>query len=402
MTAYQMPAEQLRVGHPTPFGLVDAAGRLLMARGMVIESAEHREQLLARGAYIDSHDTEAYQRMLTSMLDSMLLHNETLGRIARAQPETAPMPLQPGPASRQADPLQAVRGLQMHVGKLLRETPQGDFQHRLRRQGEALFALADADADTALLILIDATTCEARDYSTTHAMLVAVIADLAARHLPGWTATQRASLRCAALTMNISMTAMQDVLAQQLTPPNPQQRKQIDEHAERGAALLAASGVRDALWIEAIRHHHAAPPGPLADLPAGQQLARLIKRADIFAARLSPRRKRSALSGAAAAKAAYLDERQQPDEAGAAIVKATGIYPPGSYVRLASGEIAVVMRRGSRANEPLVAGVIGRSGTPIAEPALRDTRLAQHAVTAGVAPGDVRLRLNLERLLRLL
>ena len=402
MTAYQMPAEQLRVGHPTPFGLVDAGGHLLMARGMVIESAQHREQLLARGAYIDSQDTEAYQRALTNKLGEMLLHDETLGRIAQAQPDAKGLPLQGGAATQRSDPLQVVRALQMHVGKLLRETPQADFQERLHRQGEALFALAEADPDTALLILIDATTCEARDYSTTHAMLVAVIADLAARHLPGVPEAHRASLRCAALTMNISMTALQDVLAQQLAPPNPQQRQHIDQHAERGAAMLAASGVRDALWIEAVRHHHDAPPGPLAELPAGQQLARLIKRADIFAARLSPRRKRSALSGAAAAKAAYLDERQQPDEAGAAIVKATGIYPPGSYVRLASNETAVVMRRGNRANEPLVAGVIGRSGTPIAEPALRDTRIAQHAVTAGVAPGDVKLRLNLERLLRLL
>jgi HD-GYP domain-containing protein (c-di-GMP phosphodiesterase class II) len=402
MTAYQMPAEQLRVGHPTPFGLVDAAGHLLMARGMVIESAEHREQLLARGAYIDSQDTEAYQRALTNKIGSMLLQDETLGRIAQAQPDVSAPAGLGGAERKQIDPLQAVRGLQMHVGKLLRETPQADFPARLLKQADALFALAETDPDTALLILIDATTYEQRDYSTTHAMLVAVVCDQAARHLPGWTAEQRASLRCAALTMNIAMTVLQDILAQQVTPPNPQQREQIDRHAERGAQLLATGGVDDALWIEAVRHHHGAPPGPLAALPAAQQMARLIKRADIFAARLSPRRKRSALSGAAAAKAAYLDDNKKPDEAGAAVVKATGIYPPGSYVRLASGEVAVVMRRGVRANEPLVAGVIGRSGTPIAEPALRNTRLAQHAVTAGVAPDDVKLRLNLERLLRLL
>ena len=403
MIAYQVPAEHLRIGHPTPFGLVDAAGKLLMARGMVIESEEHRDQLLARGAYIDSHDTEAYQRILTSMLDTMLLHNEKLGRIAQAQPDTAPMALHPlAAAPTRADPLQVVRGLQMHVGKLLRDAPQADFHGRLLKQGEALFAFADEDPDTALLVLIDAATSEQRDYSTTHAMLVAVVADLAARHVPGWTPALRSSLRCAALSMNIAMTNLQDVLAQQLSPPSAQQRVLIDSHAQRGADMMAACGVDDALWIEAVRHHHDAPPGPLAGRPPGQQLARLIKRADIFAARLSPRRRRSALSGAAAAKAAYLDERQQPDDAGAAIVKATGIYPPGSYVRLASGETAVVMRRGARANEPRVAGVIGRSGTPIAEPALRDTRLAQHAVTAGVAPDDVKLRLNLPRLLRLL
>ena len=405
MTAYQMPAEQLRVGHPTPFGLVDAAGQLLMARGKLIESEEHREQLLARGAYIDAQDTEAYQRALTSKLGTMLLHDEPLGKIAQAQPDAAALAApNAAPAERRpaADPLQVVRGLQMHIGKLLREAPQADFAARLARQAETLFALAEADPDTALLALVDATTCESRDYSTTHAMLVAVVCDLAARHVPAWTHEQRASLRCAALTMNIAMTALQDALAQQLAPPNPLQRRQIDSHAQRGADLLAAGGVDDALWIEIVRHHHGAPPGPLADLPPAQQLARLVKRADIFAARLSPRRRRSALSGAAAAKAAYLDEHQQPDAAGAAIVKATGIYPPGSYVRLASGEIAVVMRRGARANEPLVAGVIGRTGSPIVEPALRDTRLAQHAVTAGVAPDAVKLRLNLERLLSLL
>ena len=40
-------------------------------------------------------------------------------------------------------------------------------------------------------------------------------------------------------------------------------------------------------------------------------------RIDIFGARLSPRRTRKALSGAAAARAVFLDEHQQPDEAGA-------------------------------------------------------------------------------------
>jgi len=49
-----------------------------------------------------------------------------------------------------------------------------------------------------------------------------------------------------------------------------------------------------------------------------------------------------------------------------------------------------------------VASVVSRVGTPLGEPALRNTRLAAHAVTAGVAPQEVRLRLNIERLLRLL
>ncbi|HMC14887.1 MAG TPA: phosphohydrolase, partial [Albitalea sp.] len=110
---------------------------------------------------------------------------------------------------------------------------------------------------------------------------------------------------------------------------------------------------------------------------------------------------RQAMAATAAAKAAYLDEHQQADEAGAAIIKAVGIYPPGSYVRLASNEVGVVLRRGRRANEPLVASVISRAGTPLGEPAIRDTRIKPHEISGGVAPHEVKIRLNLERLMQL-
>ena len=401
MSVSQLPPEQLRIGHPVPFGLLDSEGHLLMARGMVIETAAHRQQLIDRGVYVDQQDSEAYCRSMAGKLDSMLRQNELLGRIAQAHPDAANVEVLM-PARKQASPLASFSDLQMHAGKLLREAPQADFVARLRKLQDEVLGMVNSDADTALLVLIDATTSELRQYSATHAMLVTVVCELAARNLPGWRAEWSEPLRCAALTMNMAMTALQDTLALQTTPPNPHQRAQIDSHAERAAQSLQAAGADDALWVEAVRHHHDSPPGPLAALPPAHQLARLIQRADIFAARLSPRSKRAALSGAAAAKAAYLDERQQADEAGAAIIKATGIYPPGSYVRLASGEVAVVLRRGSRANEPLVASVLSRAGTPLGEPSLRNTRLALYAVTAGVAPQEVRLRLNLERLIRLL
>ena len=105
------------------------------------------------------------------------------------------------------------------------------------------------------------------------------------------------------------------------------------------------------------------------------------------------------MSATAAARATYLDENQAPDEAGAAIIKALGIYPPGCFVQLASGELGVVLKRGIRANEPRVASVMGRSGAPLGEPIVRDTRLKAHEVKAGVAPKDVRVRVTASKLL---
>jgi hypothetical protein len=126
-----------------------------------------------------------------------------------------------------------------------------------------------------------------------------------------------------------------------------------------------------------------------------------MQRADIFSARLSMRRSRPAMAASAALKAAYLDEHQQADEAGKALIQATGIYPPGSYVRLASGELGLVLRHGVHAKAPKVASLISKSGTPLVEPVLRDTRTRPHDVVAGVAPHEVKVRLPMEKMLRL-
>ena len=108
------------------------------------------------------------------------------------------------------------------------------------------------------------------------------------------------------------------------------------------------------------------------------------------------------MTATAAAKSAYLDENQQPDEAGAAIIKAVGIYPPGSFVRLASEEVAIVLKRGLRASIPVVACVVGINGIPLSKPVVRDTRHKVYEITASAAAHEVKVRLSVENLLQLL
>lgn len=394
-TLHPLPPEALRVGVALPFALREANGALVAARGAVIASEAQLQALASRELFLDETDSENLARAVAGKVDSMLRQNAPLGQIAQARPEAA---AGAQAARRLQDPISAWASVQTRASVLLRQPAADDFVPRLAALQAEVLDLLDRDADLALLILIQGTTSESRNYSVGHALLVAAVCELAARHLAAWPAAWREPLRCAALTMNIAMTALQDVLALQEAPPSPQQRALIDRHAELGAERLRACGVGDELWLAAVAQHHASRPGRLAELPAAAQLARLIQRADIFAARLSRRRTRQALSGMAAAKAAYLDENRQADDAGAAIVKATGIHPPGSFVRLASGEVAVVLRRGRLANEPLVASVLSAAGMPLCEPARRDTRIARHAVAAGVAPQELRLRLNLEQL----
>jgi ribosomal protein S16 len=130
-------------------------------------------------------------------------------------------------------------------------------------------------------------------------------------------------------------------------------------------------------------------------------MARMIRRADMFAARLAPRASRVPTAPAAAMQASYFDENRQVDEAGAALIKAVGIYSPGSFVRLSTNEVAVVIRRGANTTTPRVAVVINRDGIPTVEPTIRDTSQREHRIVASVPHRDVKVQLNLQRMLAL-
>ena len=95
---------------------------------------------------------------------------------------------------------------------------------------------------------------------------------------------------------------------------------------------------------------------------------------------------------------ALLDEGGHTDEAGQALIRTLGVYPPGVWVKLQCGEIAMVLRRTTMAKAPVVVSLVGRSGLPLDVPAMRNTKLPDYAVTGALPPGQVKLRPNLDLL----
>ena len=238
-------------------------------------------------------------------------------------------------------------------------------------------------------------------YSATHAMLVGCVCMVVAREMLRWPDARVLQVGSAALTMNIAMTELQDPLAQQSQPLTSQQIVAVEDHASRSEQLLRRRGVADPVWLEAVLCHHHRSPGPLAKKSEAQQMARLVQRADIFGARLAPRVARSPMPVTAAMQASYYDEEHRVDEAGAALVKTLGVYPPGAFVRLATQEVAVVLRRGATATTPRVAVVMNRDGMPTGEMIPRYTSQAAWKITGVVAYRDIRVQLPLDRLLAL-
>ena len=205
----------------------------------------------------------------------------------------------------------------------------------------------------------------------------------------------------AALTMNIGMSVLQDRLAVQREAPNDAQRQQIEEHSARSVGLLMELGLNDPQWLEAVRDHHLTQAGDLGSRTPGQRMARLIQRADMFAARLSPRAARRPSTAALAMKGCYFDENNEIDEAGAALLKAVGVYSPGALVRLVNQEVGVVVRRGANTTTPRVAILVNRDGFATGEHVIRDTSQRELRIASSVAQQDCKVKINLNRLLAL-
>ena len=74
-----------------------------------------------------------------------------------------------------------------------------------------------------------------------------------------------------------------------------------------------------------------------------QRLVRILGTVDRYAALISPRKTRSGRSAAESLQILQQDQ-QYADEVKQALTEVVGTYPPGTYVQLDNGEIAVVLR----------------------------------------------------------
>lgn len=387
----------LEPGYPLAFSLRDVDGRVLVHRGAAIADEQQLGYLLARALFIDESEQGAVRRQLNAQVDQLFRSGDTtLGALAALRPEfdqraTEPMPL--------VEPPLEWPDLESRARVLLGDTRAPRWLSRIDDLAEDMLKRLDRQVDATLLRFIHMAGHQPENYATHHAILVMLLCALAGPRLPGWQPQWRRSLTRAALSMNVGMTTLQQELVRQAQPLSATQRAQVDAHAERGVDLLREAGVEDPLWLGAMRHHHDAPSGSLARLEPEMRLARLIQRADRYAARLSARRNRAALSAKAAAQAAFFDEGGHPDEAGQALLAETGLHPPGAWVKLACGEIALVMKRAPSPTAPLiVVSLVNREGLPLAVPALRNTALPKYKVEAGVPSGEVRVQPNLEAL----
>ena len=359
ITSDRVPLPQvrdlLRVGQALPFRVLDAQGRLLLNEGQLIADEGQFESLVERGAWAERALVEA----------------------ARAAQAAAAARTKAAPPQSLFDRWEK---LLWEFDKLTRAL----VRHQVPGSAVAPFfvslqALVDVDPDVALFLSVRQDDRRFAMYALTHSLHCAVVTLLTGRHL-GWPEDKVRSLVCAALTMNLVTLELQAVMAEQDTPPTTKQLDQIRAHPDATVKLLRELGIEDEVWLTTIAEHHERPGG--GGYPRGLtevgELAQVLRAADVFMAKISPRAKRPPMTPQAATR--QLFQLRPGDPLAMALIKTVGIHPPGSLLKLITGEVAVAIRRPVKGTQPLVATLSDKTGRPIGETHRRDTAQPEFAV----------------------
>jgi HD-GYP domain-containing protein (c-di-GMP phosphodiesterase class II) len=195
------------------------------------------------------------------------------------------------------------------------------------------------------------------------------------------------------------MLHLQDQLQHRREPLTQAQRDEIHQHPQRGVEMLRGAGVTDGVWLDGVLHHHESLDG--SGYPGGLRegeisaCAQLIHLADLYAARVSARDYRPGKPPSQALREIFLSRGQSVNATLAAVlIKELGVYPPGTFVRLANGELALAIRRGAAPDAPIVQSLVGPRGNLYVIPIRRDCGKPGLAVKEIVPQAEVDVKIN--------
>lgn len=363
MVMHRLLAQQIRQNEPLPWNVYDSSSTLLLRKGFVIDKHIHLPTLIERGMYVELGSIKV-------TLGDEGLHRHLF------------------------DPWRLWEDIQIKLGHLLRKPPtDGQFPPQIEELADLVRLLSERSGDVALAAIM---LMDQGRYPVVHSLHCAILADLVSRRL-NWSGQERLSLCCAALTMNIAMLDLQQTLFNQAEPLKPDQKQAITQHPEQGFRMLHALGVRNSSWLQTVMEHHEQPDGK--GYPRGlrhpTQSALLLRTVDVYCAKVSPRAHRKPMLASDASRIVFTEEGKSDNNPyPACLIKQVGIYPPGTFVKLANGETGVVFQRGENANMPWVYSLINETGHCISTPIKRDTSKAGFQVHAVIPRSNVMLKFD--------
>lgn len=355
--------EELVLGQAVPWRIFDRDMRLLLREGTVITSERQIDALLMRGALryeVVEPQTRAKLREL---------HQQRQQAEARA---TDPF----RPFHELAESLEQVFDIVVADPQALR----GQI-FNLRRIAKQLFEQVKAQPELAIAVV---HLVHEYRYPVIHPIHCAILlALIELRDQAPWSHSE--AVLCAALSQNLGMNAYQDELDKSAKLSDAQ-RDAVRRHPTVGVEMLERAGVEDELWLTMVVQHHEQADGrgyPF-NMPGDliEDEAMLLSLADRYSALLSERGDREGSNAQAVIKQLYQESRFGEDPLYMRLLRELSANPPGTFVRLRSGETAHVVSRSGESGKPLVVAYLSPRGIRLDPPRLRDTGTTHYEIKA--------------------
>jgi HD-GYP domain-containing protein (c-di-GMP phosphodiesterase class II) len=370
-----LQSSDLAVGDPLAWPVYASGGRLLLSAGYVLKTDQQKAMLLSQELFryptrIELDNEKAALNSDPFGLESPFEHLDTLIQSLRSLIET------------------------------LFQTGIRDYNQALLQLAASVQKLCRDNKDAVLGAII---LNQAASYVDLHPILCALLTEMLTkrRQIPE---PDRLPYIAAALTQNLGMWHEQAILSAQTTPLTPQQRKIIHDHADTSCHLLKALGIDNSDWLETIHCHHERIDGKgYPNGLAGEAIpepARILALADIYSAMVLPRQYRDGIFVKKALRDIFMQRGSTVDENLAQLlIREIGIYPPGSFVLLNNGEIAIVLKHNAnKADCPWVLSITSPRGVPYESPRKRNTEQEHIFAIEKVIPRPPNLELSLEQI----
>ncbi len=343
----KLTENDLTVGAPLAWAIYGQDDELLLEKSRTLKDREQIDTLLSRGAY----------RRLTEKEIAALDKGEKISLDS---------------------PFNVLDAIRVNLKRVLTDMNSGiesDYNLRVFKIATAVQRLCYVNSDAALgAIILDQNAI----YTNVHPVLCAILTELITRRqrIP---IEDRSLYIAAALTQNIGMLDLQNQLVNQKEQLTEQQRKAIKEHPFRSKEILKGAGIDHNEWLTTVLHHHERPDGQgYPNSLSGDKVsiyAKIISLSDIYSAMILPRKYRDGYYIKKALQDIFMQRGNLVDEnIVQLLIKEIGIYPPGTFVKLANGDTAIVIRRGTKsARSPLVLSITSPRGAFYKRPKQRDT-----------------------------
>lgn len=374
MAAFQSVVKSdIKLGEPIPYSVFDKTGVLLLRAGFTINLQRHLDVLLEKGLYCRPEDADAARARQRSGDNGPLVAGGSMANKASEAENT----------------FETLDTAKLRLLRLFEQYRAGRCDEFLSRIEDIALTVQEActhDTDAALANLhLDYDN----SYAVVHHMQAALLCELIGKTL-GVREDARLTLIKAALTHDLGLIDIQDKLDRQTEPLTAEQKQRIQRHTLDSARLLEEIGVRDGVWLDAVRHHHERLDGSgYPDHLAGDALGvptRILAIADIYSAMVRDRPYRKAMVSKEAMRKLLMEQGGTTDQRLIQMmIKEIGVFPPGAIVKLVNGEVGVVKLRQENSAYPIVYAFFRQNGMPMLAPVRRETTKAEYNVD-GIVP----------------